>query len=441
MADLALDTRLPASLPAGRATALFLMGWGSEGAVDARILVDGVAHRVTAARMPRPDLGMRSGWWVTVPVPAPAGPEVVIEAAVDGRRTVLGRIPVSQTPLPGGAATGSRIAVCLATYEPDEALLRAQVGSLQAQTDQDWTCVVSDDGSSPAALERIERVIGGDPRFELVRSSERRFFYRNFERALELVPPDAGFVALCDQDDRWHPDKLATLRAALAGGAVLAFSDQRLTDRDGRVLSPTMWQGRDVNADDLASMLVANSLTGAAALFRRELLDVLLPFPETPGMQFHDHWLALAALATGELAYVDRPLYDYVQHRQAVFGDATTRRPTRRRLHPRAAYFFGYVPREVAAQTLLARAAGRMRPDKRTALARFVAAQRSAGALAWLLTAPRRATTLGSERELAPGVLWRWAAGTRLVRDSRLPDAALFEQRRIWRWRVGLVSP
>ena len=85
-----------------------------------------------------------------------------------------------------------------------------------------------------------------------------------------------------------------------------------------------MWEGRRNNHTDLASLLVANTVTGAATLFRREIADLALPFPETSGLQFHDHWLGCVALAAGDVAYVDGPLYDYVQHGGAVFGDVTS---------------------------------------------------------------------------------------------------------------------
>ena len=191
--------------------------------------------------------------------------------------------------------------------------------------------MVSDDASAPEHYERIRAELGDDPRFLLSRSEERLGFYRNFERALRLVPAEAELVALCDQDDRWHPDKLATLRDAL-GDAGLVYSDQRLVDADGRVLRDTLWQGRRNNYDDLTSMLVANTITGAAMLMRRELVELALPFPDTPGLPFHDAWLAVVALAAGEVAYVDRPLYDYVQHRGAFFGSVTHgEKPPRRR--------------------------------------------------------------------------------------------------------------
>ena len=89
---------------------------------------------------------------------------------------------------------------------------------------------------------------------------------------------------------------------------------------DGTVLSPTYWATRRNNYANFASLLLANTVTGAASMFRRELLDVLLPFPPGFGDAFHDHWLSCVALACGEMRFVDRPLYDYVQHQGNVVG-------------------------------------------------------------------------------------------------------------------------
>jgi hypothetical protein len=229
----------------------------------------------------------------------------------------------------------------------------------------------------------------------------------------------------------------------------------RLVEQDGTVLRDTLWRGRRNNYDSLASMVVANTITGAATLFRRELLELLLPFPDTPGYQFHDHWLGIAALAAGEIAYVDRPLYDYVQHPGAVFGDVTHGRRRRRERGPgraRAAYFHGYLAREAQAATVLARAGDRLDPRKRRALERFMACDRSPFALAWLAARPVRAVagrteTLASESELAYGVLWKQLAtaarGTALERlgpfaDASVPPPERFTQRRLRRWRARI---
>jgi glycosyltransferase involved in cell wall biosynthesis len=442
-----LESPLPATLPVGVGTAVFLYG-ACEHAPGLEIRVGDAAFRPDAEGMPRPDLraapeGFRSGFWATVPI-APRDRPGTVEIAITagGRAATLGRIEIvdpDPPPALGRPAPEGLIAVCMATFEPDPALVRAQIESLRAQTDTRWVCVISDDASREEALAPLRELIDGDERFVLSRSERRVGVYRNFERALRLAPAEAELIALCDQDDRWYPEKLAVLRGALGGGAVLAYSDQRLVDAAGEVLRPTLWEGRANNHTDLVSLLVANSITGAATLFRREVAELAVPFPDTPALPFHDHWIGLVALAAGDVAYVDRPLYDYVQHRGAVFGDVVFGdAPGRGRLlrGGRSAYFRGYLGRQVQARVLLARCA----PSevKRRALRRFVAADRRPAALAWLAgrTPATRRTTLGSELELVPGVLWRWLIRP-LARwgDARIPDELSFQQRRLRRWR------
>jgi glycosyltransferase involved in cell wall biosynthesis len=502
-----IENPLPAPQPVGTATAVFLYGTcfhRHEAVKKLEIVVDGIhRHAVAAHGMPRPDIFhmlhpragakpsecgdpesdedpemrcYRSGFWATVPIAArdrPGSVELAVAARLaSGREEVapLGNFQVVQLEPPpshGGSFKPDLIAVCMATYEPDIALFRAQIDSLRAQSDDRWMCFISDDCTSPERFEQMREVLADDSRFVVSRAQQRAKFYRNFERALAMAPAEAELVALCDQDDRWYPEKLEVLREAM-GGAGLVYSDQRLVDAQGRVRRETMWKGRSNNHTDIAALLTANTITGAACLFRREIAELALPFPETPGMQFHDHWLGLVALAAGEIAYVDRPLYDYVQHSGAIFGEVApgadeevgaARRPRMRpsltaladRLRGgRGAYFLGYIPRDAQARALLVRCDGRLTQPKRRALERFIAAARSPLAFAWLALRPLRSLaghneTLGSETELVRGILWRWfveiaSKGARTPgrrpTDARYPDPYSFEQKRLRRWRA-----
>jgi hypothetical protein len=463
-----LERPLPGSLPVGSATAVFCTGVSVHPRARIErleILVDGVAHPPAAFGMPRPDAaeGSNSGFWGTVPIPASHRPrriDVGLRALLEDRSVEtcsLGGIDVverEQRPMldASGRSGSGTIAVCMATFEPDPELLRLQLESLRAQTDDRWICLISDDCSDPGHFEQIRALVGEDPRFVISRSDRRLGFYRNFERALRMAPADAELVSLCDQDDRWHPDKLQVLRDRI-GDAMLVYSDQRLVGADGRLLRETLWKGRRNNYDSLASMLVANTITGAAMLLRSELLDYALPFPDPPGFQFHDHWLALVALAVGNVSYVDRPLYDYVQHPGAVFGDVTHGSgPRPARGSWRAAYFYGYLAREVQAQALLARCGSTLSPPRRRALERFIAADSSLGALAWLASRPLRrllgrTETLDTEVELAQGIAWKRAAQLRArllsrpgrpLADASIPPPQSFSSPRLRRWRSAV---
>lgn len=441
-AQVRLERPLPGRLPSGRASVVLCAGTCSPGIEALEVLVDGEPHQVMVCG---------TQFWGTVPIAPRRGPATVsLSARARGGdvEVPLETIDVGEPPAAAsGVSAPGLLAVCMATFEPDMDLFRAQLRSLREQSDGNWVCVISDDHSSPERFAEIEAELRGDSRFLLSRSEQRLGFYRNFERALTMAPAAAQLIALCDQDDRWAPDKLSTLRAALGSQSVLAYCDLRLVEADGRVLRETLWRGRANNHTDLTSMLVANTITGAASLFRRELLDVLLPFPDTPGFQFHDHWLAVAALAVGEVAYVERPLYDYVQHPGAVFGHVThgERPPIARLLERwRAAYFYGFLPRKQQAEVVLARAGDSLDGAKRRRLERFVAAERSLTGPLWLaLRALRVLTghteTLGSELELAKGLLWLRAARRWPDRlDARFPPLEAFTQKRLRRWRAAI---
>ncbi len=213
------------------------------------------------------------------------------------------------------------IAICLPTFNPPLDLLRRQIESIRAQTHQAWLCLLSDDASEAASLAALKELLAGDERFVWSPATERLGVYHNIERCLRLVPAQAEFVALADQDDRWYPHKLARLVAEYTqADTQLVYSDLRVVDVQGQVLADSYWTTWRNNQTDLVQLLFENTVTGAAALFRRSLLATALPFPPRAGNLYHDHWLACVALALGGIRFVNEPLYDYVQHGGNVIG-------------------------------------------------------------------------------------------------------------------------
>jgi glycosyltransferase involved in cell wall biosynthesis len=412
--------------------------------------------RIDALRATEVPTSYRSGFWALAHVRRRAGSEPCTlglrAELVDGGEAALelARIPIAEPCAPASPAA-PEVAICMATYDPPTELLARQLDSIRAQTHEDWICVISDDCSDPDTFAAIEAAVAGDPRFVLSRSPRRLGFYRNFERALSLAPAAARYVALADQDDVWNPDKLATLVAGI-GDARLIYSDARIVGSDGQVLAATYWGLRRNNHADMLSLLVTNSVTGAAALFRRDLLDDALPFPPAQFEHFHDHWIAVCALALGEIRYVDRPLYDYVQHGDAYLGHVkanrmpsvlerigSLRRNPRERLRLWRMHYFGDACRLMQFATMLQlRCGDRMSAGKRRALERFADGDRSVTPLARLgLRGARevvglRRETLGGEWMLVHAFAWRHLIAAnardrpqRFLRLDAIPPAPL----------------
>jgi hypothetical protein len=493
--EVELDFGLPRELAVGAGATVFLYGacWHPQsGLRRLEVEVDGHASEVEQFGMPRRDVyvdsererlrtlhpeadwlppyrlfptaareptartpSYRSGFWAFVDLDAVAEPTVVAislrGALSDGRPagaelgeiTLLPRLERDPVDPPGGAAGDQPlVAICMATHNPDLAQFDAQVGSIRAQTHSRWVCVISDDDSREELQREMAALVGDDPRF-VFRGGQRRVgFFRNFERALAAAPAEADHVALSDQDDRWYPDKLETLVDAIDGHQ-LAFGDVRVVDEGDTVLSDTFFDHRPNNTSEIDRLLLMNTVTGAASLFRAELLDRILPFPARIGPRaIHDQWIAAVALATGSVGFVDRPLHDYVQHRRSVLGHPTSydnadrdglferiRAPA---YGQRTIYFGDYCRLQVVARTLLARCGREMDRDKSRRVGRLLRLDSAAG-LGLLasrsLVPKRRSASFGEERKLLRAVAWPHAvrAMSRTDKGRRSFDASMPE--------------
>ena len=460
-----LASTLPARLPAGVDTALFLDGFchPREVVSGLALLVNGRAHDVATHGMPLPGaIDPGCYWWTIVRIgareidgdevrfalraEAPGGSAVELAlGSVPTTSAPAGPLPAALVPPPDRTADGL-VAICMATYNPVPEHFSRQVESIRAQTHRDWVCLISDDGSSADRYERMVEIVGDDPRFAVARAEERLGFYGNFERALAMAPPQAAFATFADQDDYWFPDKIEVLLEAMEPGVQLAYSDMRIVLESGEVISETYWTHRRNNYTNLGSLLLANTVTGAASIFRRELLDLALPFPPRHGEMYHDHWIALVALARGRIAYVRRPLYDYVQHGDAVLGyanaNASALRRVRRSRLARArdrfwrirfhghhlgwrGYYFRILARAMVLAHILEQRCGKeMSRRKRRTVGALLAADRPLPfrTVGWLLARLVRAElgareTFGMERIVLRAVVWRRFASLRRLQQ------------------------
>lgn len=204
--------------------------------------------------------------------------------------------------------------------------LRVQLDSLAVQTCLPGELVVCDDASTDTSIAIIEDFARQAPFPVFIKRNERRLgIVANFEQVIRTC--NGNVIALCDQDDSWHPDKLEKLAVALTPPGVLAvFSDAEVVDADLAPLGYTMWQRvlftpheQDCLAlgDGVSVLLKHHIVTGATLAFKNDLCNTALPIPAGWA---HDAWLALMAAAQGTLVAVPEPLIAYRQHGGNVVG-------------------------------------------------------------------------------------------------------------------------
>ncbi|GAA1059540.1 hypothetical protein GCM10009573_09660 [Agromyces bracchium] len=201
-----------------------------------------------------------------------------------------------------------------------------QVRTILAQRRPVDELVVSDDASTDDTVGVVERAVdehratGGSVDLVVLRNPAPLGVTANFEQALRAATGD--LVALCDQDDLWHPDRIAMAVAVLEGRPQvrLVASDADLVDADGAPMDASLFETLGIDESLRASLdgpaafdelLRRNLLTGATMVVRRELVELAAPFPSS---WVHDEWLAVVAAVSGGIAVLPERLIGYRQH-------------------------------------------------------------------------------------------------------------------------------
>ena len=211
--------------------------------------------------------------------------------------------------------------------------LEAQLHSLWQQQRRPDRLLVLDDGSSDGTTAILQRWHQRHPHWiqPLPSSPQRLGPTQAFGRL--LAASSAPYVALCDQDDLWLPQRLSTgLRQLQAAETLsprghqqplLVHSDALLIDAHGVPMPQRLWQWHRVSSHRPAlwQLALRNQVTGCTVLCNRALLDQALPIP--PAAVLHDWWLGLIACREGGLLACPQPLLQHRRHSRNASGPGT----------------------------------------------------------------------------------------------------------------------
>ena len=223
------------------------------------------------------------------------------------------------------------VSVIVPTHNRRQILPQA-VHSILRQHGVSIELVVVNDGSTDETGSWLDRLAATDPRVTIVHHAQPRFI--SAARNAGIARAAGRWVAFCDDDDLWAPDKLATQLAALrASSARWGCTGVAVVNEDLQVVGHHHVKGGDV----LAGLLESNGIpTGSSVIAERDLIADVGGFdPALRGSEDWDLWIRLAQHSP--LAAVDRPLIAYRLGRQSLSMDVSPMRAGRRAIAERYA--------------------------------------------------------------------------------------------------------
>lgn len=204
-----------------------------------------------------------------------------------------------------------RVSVVMCTYN-GEKYVRAQLDSILAQTYPIWEIIIQDDNSNDGTWSILEQYASKHPNVHIFRNKQNLGVNGNFFSAVRRAK--GNFIALSDQDDIWHADKIEKQMECIGERLLCSCHSRPFSDNGGYAY----YDKRTPNYH--LQRLIFDCLPGHSLLFRRSLLTDIMPEDnELYHVSFYDVAFDLAAGAFDSIAYTNEVLVDFRRH-----DDATT---------------------------------------------------------------------------------------------------------------------
>jgi glycosyltransferase involved in cell wall biosynthesis len=207
----------------------------------------------------------------------------------------------------------------MATYN-GEKFLEEQLDSILNQSFQDFELIICDDASSDSTVDIIHSYIKKFPNISLFQNIKPLGVIQNFKKAIRLA--QTPYIALSDQDDIWHHEKLEILLQEMKileeshkHIPLLVHSDLALIDENNQLFAKSFFDFKDYKFKenkDLSQMLGRCGVMGNTILMNRVLKEKALIFWDYG--EIHDYTLALINELYGKRKTIYKPLVNYRIH-------------------------------------------------------------------------------------------------------------------------------
>lgn len=197
------------------------------------------------------------------------------------------------------------VSVVIATYNMGLYLPEA-VRSVLGQTWRNFELIVIDDGSEDDTEAQIQPCLN-DSRLRYIRQENQG---QPRAKNAGISEAKGDFIAFCDADDLWAPDKLAVQIPAFADPEVgVVYSEVNYMDENGHIIDKEAVEGR-YSGTVTNHLVLSNIVPFGTAVIRRECVERDGVFDETLPMGIDwDLWLRYSV--NWKFQYIPQETYTY----------------------------------------------------------------------------------------------------------------------------------
>ncbi len=195
-----------------------------------------------------------------------------------------------------------------------------QIESILNQSYQNFELRIYDDGSLDNTVKIVQSYVKRHTCITLHQNKTNIGVVQTIENA--LMACQYHFIALSDQDDIWHYNKLqqqveilSRYETDYSGIPLLVHSDLEMIDAFGKTLYASYFDFRGYafsSAKSLNTIISQNGVMGNTIMFNANLRQLILPFPKY--LAVHDYWIALINEIYGRRVTLHQPLVQYRIH-------------------------------------------------------------------------------------------------------------------------------
>ena len=202
----------------------------------------------------------------------------------------------------------SKVVICMSTYN-GEKYIKEQIESLLNQTYKNIKIYVRDDGSKDNTINILK---------EYVEQGKIHFIQgknvgvvNSFYECLKEAYEQGDIFAYCDQDDRWHEDKIERAVKALESEKrdipLLYFSEFNYCDENLKFSSKSNLNKKGTS---FKNSIVECISFGISEVFNKKLAQKILE-SGTEDICFHDWWAYIIAAGLGKVLYDSESTVEY----------------------------------------------------------------------------------------------------------------------------------